>query len=95
MDLTHQQNLESPEDHIEKLRYLRMKKHQGSEFGQVLRISSKDVESRSSEEEFYLRMFLKCEVPFFYDYDRHTMNSIARVMHRVEFARRETIYTPG
>jgi hypothetical protein len=72
-----------------------MKKQHGTEFGFLLKIAAIDADQRSSDEEFYLRMFLKCEVPFFYDYDRHTLVSLASSFERVSFGRREIIYAPG
>jgi len=40
-------------------------------------------------------MHLKCEVAYFFDYDRHTLENLTKVMQQKVFDRNEIIYTKG
>lgn len=40
-------------------------------------------------------MHLKCEVPYFFDYDRHTLENLTKVMQQKVFDRNEIIYSKG
>jgi hypothetical protein len=35
---------------------------------------------RNADQQFYLRMHLKCNIAYFFDYDRHTLNNLTKVM---------------
>jgi CRP-like cAMP-binding protein len=37
-------------------------------------------------------MYLKYEIPFFYDFDSHTVNNLAKVMKQKVFDKNEIIY---
>lgn len=50
------------------------------------------VNDRTVEQCFYMRMHLKCEVSIFYDYDRHTLENLTKVMRQKVFDRNEIIF---
>jgi CRP-like cAMP-binding protein len=53
------------------------------------------VNDRTVEQCFYMRMHLKCEVSIFYDYDRHTLENLTKVMRQKVFDRNEIIFSKG
>ena len=40
-------------------------------------------------------MYLKCEIPFFFGYDRHTLENLTKVMQQKVFEKNEIIYRKG
>ena len=72
----------SEEDQMDRIRYLRMRhKEQNSVRGLAL----VPIESRSLHQEFLLRMWLKCDITYFSEYDRHTLDNLTKILQQVEF----------
>ena len=47
---------------------------------------------RNADQQFYLRMHLKCNIAYFFDYDRHTLNNLTKVMVQQTFNRGDVIF---
>ena len=75
---------------IERLRYLRLKEKLSVE--EILLIPERD---RTLDEQFFLRMFLKMEIGFFLDYDRHTLSNVAKILQLRSYDKHETVYEAG
>ena len=78
-------NKSEEQEHLDKLKYLRLKKVKGSDAISLRELITLPVNDRPFQQQFFLRMHLKCEVPFFFDFDRHTIENLTKVMTREVF----------
>lgn len=86
---------EDEQEHLDKLKYLRMKKLKGHEAICIRDVIKTPVNDRSLQYQFFLRMHLKCEVAYFFEFDRHTLENISKVMEVKTFEKGEVIYHKG
>ena len=61
----------------------------------ICKVAGKPHLLRDKNEEFYFMMFLKTEVPFFYQYDKQSVANISRFMSYHRFEPGQTIFEEG
>lgn len=77
---------------MDRIRYLRMRH---KEQNTVRGLCNIPIEQRSLHQEFLLRMFLKCDINYFSEYDRHTLDNLTKILRQVEFHKNDIIYRKG
>lgn len=69
---------DTEEDYLDRIRYLRL--HNRNDLESMKQLVNVPVDDRTLQQEFFLRMYLKCDIPYFSEYDRHTLDNLTKVM---------------
>ena len=79
-------------EQTEKLRFTRMQKMNEHKIKDILKISP---DKRDSGQNFYLRMHLQQNVPFFANYSGETLANICNELHQRVYDKGECIFKKG
>ena len=85
----HANQTESLEDYTLKVKYNTLK---DSREHSVVDIPLTPPDQRSLKQEFVLKMWLKCEIPFFQDFSPQTCENLSRCLHQHSYNKSDVIY---